>query len=482
MEQALVLESMKKGKKNMKSKYIPTIGLEIHVELNSSSKMFCSCANDSEADVNSNACETCLGHPGSLPVINKLAVEKVLQVGLALGCKIAEKSYFDRKNYFYPDLPKGYQISQHFAPFCKNGSLNGIGISEVHLEEDTCKLVHVKNSSLVDCNRSGVPLMELVSEPELKSALEARKFAQELKLLFKYLNVSEADMEKGQMRIEANVSVSKSKKLGTKVELKNINSFKAVEKAIDFEIKRQTERLDSGKEIVQQTRGWDADKEQTVQQRIKETSEDYRYFPEPDLPLLEISKKYLKTLEIPELPWEKRKRLSDQYQDLGDIDILVQNKELGQYFEKTVSYLPDVHSKNYKKMIKLCFNYLTSDLLGLIGEKEINISPDNFSELIVLIHGGKISSKAAKDVLAQMVKKDEKPSKIVKNKGLGQISDKSEIQEIVKQVIADHKKPVLDFKQGKQAALQFLVGQIMRVSKGKVNPKIAEEILRKSIV
>lgn len=461
----------------MKSEYISTIGLEIHAELNTKSKMFCSCANEPEADVNFNVCEVCLGHPGSLPVINKIAVEKVLKVGLALGCKIAEKSYFDRKNYFYPDLPKGYQISQHFAPFCKNGSLNGIGISEVHLEEDTCKLVHVKDGSLVDCNRSGVPLMELVTEPELKSALEARKFAQELKLLFKYLNVSEADMEKGQMRIEANVSVSKTKKLGTKVELKNINSFKAVEKAIDFEIKRQIEKLEAGEKIIQQTRGWDANKGETIQQRIKETSEDYRYFPEPDLPLLEISKKYLKTLELPELPWEKRKRLLSQYRELGDIEILVQNKDLGEYFEKTVSCL----SENNEKMIKLCFNYLTSDLLGLIGEKEINVSPENFAELIILINQGKISSKVAKNVLAEMIKKDEKPSKIVKDKGLKQVSDESEIEQIVKQVIANNEKPVLDFRQGKQAALQFLVGQVMKESKGRANPQISEDLLKKFI-
>jgi len=271
--------------------YAPVIGLEIHVELKTKSKMFCSCENNPfEGDANSNVCPVCMAHPGSLPVINEEAVKKVIKTGLALNCQIAQESKFDRKNYFYPDLPKGYQISQYDKPFCKKGFLNingkKIRITRVHLEEDTGKLLHPQGAdySLVDFNRAGVPLMELVTEPDLHSAKEARKFAEELQLIIRYLGVSNADMEKGQLRVEVNISLSKNKEMGTKVEIKNLNSFRIVEKAIDYETERQAEVLDSGKKVVQETRGWDEKKGITVSQREKEEAHDYRYFPEPDLP------------------------------------------------------------------------------------------------------------------------------------------------------------------------------------------------------
>ena len=300
----------------------PTIGLEIHVELNTRSKMFCSCPNDpNEQHPNINVCPVCMGHPGVLPVINKEAVRKTIKVGVALNCQISTHSRFDRKSYFYPDLPKGYQISQFYIPLCQNGYLriNGrkIRIKEIHLEEDTGRLVHSSkdNCSLVDFNRAGVPLMELVTEPDLKSAKEARQFAQELQLILRYLGVSNADMEKGQMRVEANVSLGKEGRLGTKVEIKNLNSFRSVERGIEYEIKRQKEILDSGKRVIQETRGWDEKQEVTESQREKEYAHDYRYFPEPDLPPLHIDSVYLKGIkaEIPELPEERRKRFVREY-------------------------------------------------------------------------------------------------------------------------------------------------------------------------
>jgi len=356
------------------NEYFPTIGLEIHAELKTKTKMFCSCLNDPEEKrPNINICPICLGHPGTLPVINEEAVKKVIKVGLALNCEISKHSFFERKNYFYPDLPKGYQISQYQVPLCKNGFLEidgrKIRIRRVHLEEDTGRLLHQKNYSLVDFNRAGVPLMELVTEPDIKSAKEARKFAQELQLILKYLGVSDADMEKGQMRTEANVSLSKKEnELGTKVEIKNLNSFKAVEEAIEYEIARQTEILKNKKKVIQETRGWDDVKKQTFSQREKEEAKDYRYFPEPDLPPLEITPEMIASIraEIPELPQQRRERFKKEYQlDEKSIEIFVQQKELGEFFEKVISELPpNLNQKDLLAMIKLSANYIISDLLG----------------------------------------------------------------------------------------------------------------------
>jgi len=500
----------------------PVIGLEVHVELNTRTKMFCGCLNNpDERRPNINICPICLGHPGTLPVINQPAVKKVIKTGLALNCQIPEYSKFDRKNYFYPDLPKGYQISQLYQPLCKNGYLeiggNKIRIREIHLEEDTGKLIHPagKDYSLVDFNRAGIPLMELVTEPDITSAREARKFAEELHLIMHYLDVSDADMEKGQMRIEVNISLSPKRKpapyrtegsgagLGTKVEIKNLNSFRAIERGVDYEIKRQTKLLESGKKIIQETRGWldeaaassdrvagareDDVKGITISQREKEQAHDYRYFPEPDLPPLHFSQEFIREIksEIPELPQAKKDRLKREY-NLSDkeAEIFVYNKIFGQYFEKVVSeFEPNLPREKLSGLIKLAVNYLITDLQGLlkgisVNDKRFLINPENFAEFIALIYDGKISSKIAKMVLLEMFKTGADPSNIIKEKGLTQIVDETEIEKIIEEVINDNPKPIEDYKSGKETACQFLVGQIMAKSKGKANPQIVNRLLK----
>ncbi len=475
-------------------KYQPVIGLEVHVELKTKSKMFCSCLNNAdEKEPNKNVCPVCMGHPGTLPVINKEALKKVIKTGLALNCTIPEYSKFDRKNYFYPDLPKGYQISQLYFPLCKNGLLEIRGkkvrIREIHLEEDTGKLTHPEGEdySLVDYNRAGVPLMELVTEPDINSAAEAKDFASELQLIIRYLDVSFADMEKGQMRVEANVSVGEKGKLGTKVEIKNLNSFRAVERGIDYEIERQQEVLLEGEKVLQETRGWDDIKGKTFSQREKEEAHDYRYFPEPDLTPLHHSKEFIKEIksEFFELPSQKRKRFEKEY-ELGEkeIEMFVQNRGLGDYFEKVISELgPNLPKDNLSKLIKLSSNYLISDLQGLLKGEQVSsekflITPENFAEFVVLINKGEISSKIAKMVLLEMFNSGADPSDIIEKKGLTQISDASEIEAIINEVLAKNKKAVEDYKSGKENAFQFLVGQIMAKTKGKANPQTVRESLR----
>jgi len=479
--------------------YQPTIGLEVHVELKTKSKMFCSCLNDpNEHHPNVNICQICTAQPGSLPVINKEAVRKTIKTGLALNCQIPENSQFDRKNYFYPDLPKGYQISQYDKPLCINGFLKmnrkTIRIRRVHLEEDTGRLIHEKGYSLVDFNRAGIPLMELVTEPDIGSAKEARKFAEELQLILRYLGVSDADMEKGQMRVEANISLSqisslKSQILGTKVEIKNLNSFRAVERGIEYEIKRQAEILEEGGKIIQETRGWNDIKGITVSQREKEEAHDYRYFPEPDLPILHLGvADYLNEIktEIPELPQQRRERLMREYQlDEKSIEIFVFNKDLGEFFEKVVSELePRLPQEKLLKLIKLATNYIITDLQGLLQKASITdedflITPENFAEFITLIDEGKISSKGAKMVLEEMFKKGGDPSQIIEEKGLIQVTDEVEIEKVVKEIISKNQKAVEDYKKGKETALQFLIGQVMAKTQGKANPEIVRENLIK---
>jgi len=497
--------------------YKAIVGLEVHVELNTKSKMFCSCRNNPNARIpNSEICPICLGHPGTLPVINKEAVRKTIKTGLALNCQIPEYSKFDRKNYFYPDLPKGYQISQLYMPFCKTGFLEidnkKIRIREIHLEEDVGRLIHEKDCSLVDFNRAGIPLMELVTEPDLNSAKEARKFAEELQLILRYLNVSGADMEKGEMRVEVNISLAqgskrKAQKLGTKVEIKNLNSFRAVEKSIDYEIKRQEKILKSGKKVIQETRGWldeatassrrvagarvDDVKGVTVSQREKEYAHDYRYFPEPDLPILHLgTPEYLNGIkaEIPELPQQKRKRLRREYElDEKSIELFVFNKDFGEYFEKVVSeFDPRLPHTKIFNLIKLATNYLITDLQGLLKGASVSgedflITPENFAEFITLIYEGKISSKIAKMVLSEMFSTGADPSHIIEEKGLVQITDEAEIEKIIKEVISKNPKAVEDFKKGKAHAFQFLIGQIMAQTKGKANPQIVKDILSKEL-
>ena len=480
--------------------YLTSIGLEIHVELKTKSKMFCSCPNDpEETRPNYNVCPICLGHPGTLPVINKEAVRKVIKVGLALKTRISRKSLFERKNYFYPDLPKGYQISQFSLPLCQEGFLKALGkevrIREIHLEEDTAKLIHPKNSSytLVDFNRAGIPLLELVTEPDLKSGKEARAFAENLQLILRYLNVSEANIEKGQMRIEANVSISKDKKLGTKVEVKNIGSLKAVEEAINYEIKRQREILESGEEILQQTRGWSEKKKMTILQREKEESLDYRYFPEPDLPPLSIEENFINTIkaQIPELPQERKERLEKEYNLPAEkARIFTVEKELGEYFEDVASELDnfakeekELTGKN-KELITLASHYLISDLKGLLKEfslpiEKLKITPEDFAELITIIYKGNITSKGGKIVLRKMFETGADPSHIIEEEKLLISEDKNSIQELAQKVIKENQKAVADFQNGKEGALQFLIGKAMAYSRGKIRPQSIEEAIRK---
>ena len=473
--------------------YKPTIGLEIHVELKTKSKMFCSCKNDpDEKRANYNICPVCTAQPGTLPVVNKEAVRKTIKTGLALNCNILDSSKFDRKSYFYPDLPKGYQISQYDKPFCKQGFLEidnkKVRITRVHLEEDTGRLVHEKSSSLVDFNRAGIPLMEMVTEPDLTTAKQAKKFAQELKLILRYLRVSDADMEKAQLRIEVNISLSKDKDMGTKVEIKNLNSFKIVEQAIDYEIKRQAELLDKGEKIIQETRGWDEKKGITVSQREKEEAHDYRYLPEPDLPTIHLDKKFIQEIqgEIPELPQAKRIRLAYEYKlDEKVIEIFTSNKDLGEYFEKVMSELSNwLKQAYYQKLVNLAVNYITTDFWSLFGKASITelegrITPENFAELITLIYKGEISSKIAKQVLKEMFETKADPSHIIEEKGLTQLTDTDEIENIIKQVISKNSKAVEDYKKGKQNALQFLAGQVMAATRGRAKPEMVQELLKK---
>jgi len=489
-------------------KYEPIIGLEVHIELKTKTKMFCPCKNDpDERRPNKLICPICLGHPGVLPVINEEAVRKVIKTGLALNCQIPEYSKFDRKNYFYPDLPKGYQISQYDKPLCINGHLDirlnslsnslkfaRVKIRRVHLEEDTGRLLHEKDYSLVDFNRSGIPLMELVTEPDLASAKEARKFAEELQLILRYLNVSDADMEKGQMRVEVNVSLISlnSRELGTKVEIKNLNSFRTVEKAIEYEIERQTKILDSGKKVIQETRGWDENRGVTVRQRKKEEAQDYRYFPEPDLPSLHISQNFINEIkaEIPELPQQRKERFKREYNlSEKETEVFVQNKELGEYFEKAVSELiqKKISKEEYFKLIKLCSNYIITDLQGLLKGASVSgedflITPENFAEFISLIYEEKISSKIAKVVLQEMFSTGADPSQIIKEKELIQITDEVQIEKIIKEALDKNPKVVQDYKKGKENAFQFLIGQIMKETQGKANPQLVNKILKKSFV
>ena len=479
------------------NKYYPTIGLEIHAELKTQTKMFCACKNDpDEKNPNVNICPVCMAHPGALPVINKKAIENVIKVGLAINGKIADFTEFDRKNYFYPDIPKGYQISQYKYPIVSGGHLADFDVTRVHLEEDTANNKHDRgNYSLVDFNRAGVPLMELVTEPHTFNDAEiaakiASNFAKELQLILWYLGVSEANMEKGEMRVEANISVSKvspvglrpgdKNKLGTKVEVKNLNSFKSVEKAIKFELDRMTKLLEDGKgdKIVQETRGWDENKQQTFSQRKKESSRDYRYFPEPDLPKMKLHEAFdLEKMknELPELPQAKRSRYKN---DFGikdeDIESYINDKELGNWFEEIAKIL------NNPEKIKLASNYITSDFLGL---KKTNLavkppSAENFAELVNMFADGKISSRAAKDILAMIVLKDKSPLKIATEKGLLQKNDEGEIKNLIEKIILENSEVVAIYKAGKENAIMSLVGKVIKESKGSANPQIVIKILK----
>ena len=464
------------------SDYTATIGLEIHAELRTQSKMFCGSKNDpDETRPNVNVCPVCMAHPGTLPVINKEAVRHVLRVGAAVGGTIADFTEFDRKNYFYPDIPKGYQISQYKYPLVSGGLLRDVHLTRIHLEEDTARSTHEgkAGASLVDFNRAGVPLMELVTEPVIKDSKQAGDFARELQLLLRYLGASEANMEKGEMRVEANVSVSKdAKKFGTKVEVKNLNSFRAVERAIEFEIVRQIEVLEKGGEVTQETRGWNESNGTTFSQRKKESSHDYRYFPDPDLPKLTLSEiaEFQNLSEtLPELPWVRRERLHALGLKLDAVEFFVRDKTVGGFFEKVAEHLGD------KEKVLLASNYISSDLVGLAGDSlaDFTIEPLEFSELIDMVSAGELSSRAAKDILAVLWSEGGSPRAIAEAKGLLQKNNAEELEATVQQIVDAHPAVVAEYKAGKQQSLQFLIGQGMKVTKGAANPKILGDLFKK---
>jgi aspartyl-tRNA(Asn)/glutamyl-tRNA(Gln) amidotransferase subunit B len=465
------------------SDYKPTIGLEIHVELKTQTKMFCDSKNDpDEKRPNTNVCPICMGHPGTLPTINKEAVKHVLRVGMAVGGTLADFTEFDRKNYFYPDIPKGYQISQFAYPLVKGGSVNGVELTRIHLEEDTARNQHEGSHSLVDFNRAGVPLMELVTEPVIHSAKEAGDFGREFQLLLRTLGVSDADMEKGHLRMEVNLSVSKDDTLGTKTEVKNINSFSYAEKAIEYEIARQIAALEAGEEVVQETRGWDSVKNQTYSQRKKESSHDYRYFPEPDLPKLKISEipefsnEALKA-SLPELPQEKRARYMAMGLKEEDARMFSSGGIFGSFFESVLGIVGDNAG-----LVKLSTNYIAADLAGLVeADAPITLDPTDFADLMKMIDENLISSRGAKDILKMMVENGGSPADIAEKEGLLQQSDEGALTTIVDQIIADNPKVVADYKGGKENLLQFFVGQGMKASKGSANPALLQELFKKQL-
>ncbi len=480
------------------SEYVPTIGLEIHAELKTKTKMFCNSKNDpDEKRPNVNICPVCLAHPGTLPVINREAVKHVLRVGVALGGKLADYTEFDRKNYFYPDLPKGYQISQYEYPLVSGGALNGISITRIHLEEDTASSIHDEGgATVIDFNRAGVPLMELVTEPVIESAEEAGRFARELQLLLRYLGASNANMEKGEMRVEANVSVreqraenGEQKNLGTKVEIKNLNSFRAMERAVEYEIKRQTQILEKGEMVRQETRGWDEAKQATFPQRAKEGSADYRYFPDPDLPALqlsELSELSRECLEagLPELPWQRRTR----YLGLGikeeDARMLVAEPIVADFFDSVLKVIPGSVTP------QMASNYTTNDLVNLIRDTkgrdseyitDIPISVRNFSTILQLIGEKKISSRVAKDLLQESFSSDHNPAELAAERGLFMSDKISDLSPIVEGILQKHAKAVEDYRRGKASALQYLVGEGMRVTRGAADPNLLRELIISAI-
>ncbi len=486
----------------MSEKYIPIIGLEIHAELKTKTKMFSrSLNNPDQEQPNSIIDPVNMAHPGTLPVINKKAVEHMVRIGLAVGGEIANFTEFDRKNYFYPDIPKGYQISQYKYPIVSGGKLGGVKLTRIHLEEDTGTSKHFDKDggySLIDFNRAGVPLMELVTEPVIYDAATAGTFGKELQLLLRYLGAGDANLEKGEMRVEVNISVLKTDKtpeelfdmyendndaymamLGTKVEVKNINSFKAAEKAALYEFDRMVKLIEAGKgdEIVQETRGWDDPSGTTKSQRAKESAHDYRYFPDPDLPKLYLHELFdldKEKSELPELPWEKRARYQKDYKLLAEsTEMFVQDKALAEYFETIADSLGD------KKLITTASNYITSDFVGLQKENPVLQLPETgaFITLMQMIGKGDLNSRGAKDLLAILVTEGGDPQKIAEEKGLIQKNDPEALKKIAQQVIDENPDAVKQYKDGNENIIKFLMGNVMKASKGSANPQMAEQAL-----
>jgi len=473
----------------------PTIGIETHAQLLTASKMFCSCSADyASAPANSLVCPVCLGMPGALPVINRRAVEHVIMAGLALNCRIAEFSEFDRKNYNYPDLVKGYQISQYDLPICRDGwveieigeQTKRIGVQRVHLEEDTGKLIHAKGTSLVDFNRSGIPLMEVVTEPDFTSVDEVREYVFKLRRILCYLGVNSGSMEEGALRFEANVSlhpVGVAEK-GVRVEVKNLNSFKAVLRSLEFEIARQGRVFAEGGTVSRETRGWNETQGVTSVQRSKELAHDYRYFPEPDLPPLEIPRDWVEQIRarMPELPDARRPRFLSQYKlSTYDAGLLTDDRCIADYFEEAVAA-----GKPKDVKPKAIANWITGELFRWLhttdlGITDVRVSPGQFVELIALINGKAITTNTGKHVLDVMLSTGRDSDDIVGEEGLAQIDDEGQLSSIAEEVISANPDAVAQYKSGKDAVLRFLVGQVMRATKGKANPSLAADLLERKL-
>ncbi|MDA8217647.1 MAG: Asp-tRNA(Asn)/Glu-tRNA(Gln) amidotransferase subunit GatB [Dehalococcoidales bacterium] len=478
------------------SKYEIVIGLEVHAQLLTESKMFCPCsAHYAAAPANTYVCPICLGMPGALPVINQKAVEYTIMTGLALNCEIPTFTKFDRKNYHYPDLMKGYQISQYDHPLCKNGSLEvevegdlrRVGITRVHLEEDTARLLHVTEAadgahSLVDVNRSGVPLMEIVSEPDIRSPEEARLYLVKLRQILRYLGISTGNMEEGSFRCDANISLRPwgTTAFGGKVEIKNMNSFRSVFRALEFEAQRQADVLAAGGKIDQETRGWVDARGVTVSQRSKEYAHDYRYFPEPDLPPLEITRDKVEELrrQLPELPDAKEERFQSEFGlPAYDAGLLTASRETAEYYERAVALHPNP---------KVVSNWLLGELFRLLNAanaeiEQSKVTPEHLAGLLQLIDRGEVSQQAAKTVLAEVFATGKNPAEVVAEKGLGQVSDAQALAGIIDEVIAANPQSAADYKSGKKQALGHLVGQVMRATKGSANPGLVNKILAEKL-
>ena len=481
--------------------YEAVIGIEVHAQLLTESKMFCRCSADyPTAEPNTRVCPVCLGMPGVLPVINQKAVEYTIMTALALNCRIPEFSKFDRKNYFYPDLPKGYQISQYDLPLSRDGwleiELDGetkrIGIERVHLEEDTAKLFHTGQHSLVDFNRAGVPLMEIVSRTDIRTPEEARQYLTKLRTILRYLGVNSGNMEEGAMRCEANISLRPkgTTELGTKVEVKNLNSFHSVKLALEYEIERQAKILEAGGRIEQVTMGWDEARGVTVLQRSKEYAHDYRYFPEPDLPPLVLSREWVEGIRerLPELPDARRDRFVEQYGlSRYDASVLTAERAVADYFESCVKKGQGTRDKGQGEIsAKAISNWVTGELFRLLKDtgtdiEVVKVQPEHLVELLALVEKGTISISIAKEVFGEMFQTGRPAAQIVQEKGLGQISDTEELTRIVGQVIAENPGPVAEYLGGKEPVLRFLVGQVMKATRGQANPRLVNDLLKKKL-